>query len=84
MNNFPHERPFVLGTPLDGIAFRRSQTFDLYLPQSQSPQPAVVFVHGPVPAELLKRPEFSGGSRTRLRPGGRRCSGYDYPEEVPR
>jgi hypothetical protein len=30
----------------------------------------------------LKHPEFLGGSRTRRRPGGRRCSGDGSPEEV--
>jgi hypothetical protein len=30
----------------------------------------------------LKHPEFCGGSRTRCRPGGRRCSVDGSPEEV--
>ena len=30
----------------------------------------------------LKDPEFSGGSGTRLCPGGRRCSGHGNDEEV--
>jgi hypothetical protein len=36
----------------------------------------------PLTGRYMKHPEFLGGSRTRRRPGGRRCSDDGSPEEV--
>lgn len=50
-----HLGPFVL--PIEARAAERHGAVDLYLPQTQQPRPAVVFVHGgPIPADLHPAP----------------------------
>lgn len=50
-----HVRPFLLDVP--AIPRERTGNVDLYLPGTEGPRPAVVFVHGgPVPAEARPTP----------------------------
>jgi dienelactone hydrolase len=57
VNKGPHEFAFVLDVPAEGVLVQRLEGFDLYRPATASnPLPAVVFVHGPVPAEAPARP----------------------------
>jgi acetyl esterase/lipase len=53
----PHELAFVLDVPAEGVVEARLERFDLYRPAAATgPLPAVVFVHGPVPAAAPARP----------------------------
>lgn len=68
MNKGPHELPFILEVPAEDVAVKRLGEFDLYrLTRASSPLPAVVFVHGPVPAAAPVRPRdwpvFAGYGR---------------------
>jgi acetyl esterase/lipase len=57
VNESPHELPFVLDVPAEGVTVERLGEFDLYRPAGASgPLPAVVFVHGAVPAQAPVRP----------------------------
>jgi dienelactone hydrolase len=47
---FP-DPPFVLGSPSDGVRHERRDRYDVYRTAGDDPRPAVVFVHGPWPAE---------------------------------
>jgi acetyl esterase/lipase len=48
---------FVLDVPTDGTVVDRHPRFDVYRPEITSgPLPTVVFVHGPVPAQVPVRP----------------------------
>lgn len=46
--------PFVLDPPADGIEYERLANFDTYRCSTGQPQPAVVFVPGPVPADAMR------------------------------
>jgi dienelactone hydrolase len=48
--------PFVLDPPADGVAYERLPDFDTYRMPTGEPQPAVIFVPGPVPADAEMRP----------------------------
>jgi acetyl esterase/lipase len=57
MTKGPDELPFVLEVPAEGVVVERLGEFDLYrLASAPGPLPAVVFVHGPVPAQAPHRP----------------------------
>jgi acetyl esterase/lipase len=57
MNKGPHELSFVLDVPAAGVVVERLGELDLYRPAATPPPlPAVVFVHGPVPAQAPVRP----------------------------
>ena len=47
---FP-DPPFVLDPPSDGIHHERRDRYDVYRAAGDDPRPAVVFAHGPWPAE---------------------------------
>jgi len=57
VNKGPHEHSFVLEVPVEGAVVERLGEVDLYQRAGASgPLPAVVFVHGPVPAQAPARP----------------------------
>ncbi|MFE6040653.1 alpha/beta fold hydrolase [Streptomyces sp. NPDC056452] len=57
-----HLRPFLLDVP--DVPRERTGNVDLYLPDTEGPWPAVVFVHGgPVPAEARPTPRDWPGLR---------------------
>jgi acetyl esterase/lipase len=65
---------FVLDVPVAGTVVDRHPRFDVYRPETASgPLPTVVFVHGPVPAEVPVRPRdwpiFQGYGRLAARRG---------------
>lgn len=54
-----YEKPLVL--PVKAVTPERHGTVDLYLPDSQEPSPAIVFVHGgPIPAAARPTPRDWG------------------------
>ena len=67
VNKGPHELPFVLEVPAEGLVVERVGELDLYRPaDAAKPLPAVVFVHGPVPAEAVRPldwPSYQGYGR---------------------
>jgi acetyl esterase/lipase len=69
----PHELPFVLDVPVEGVATERLGGFDLARAAgASSPLPVVVLVHGPVPAEAVRPrdwPLFQGYARLAARRG---------------
>jgi dienelactone hydrolase len=87
MNQGPHELPFVLDVPAEGVVTERLGGFDLTRPAGASgPPPVVVLVHGPVPAQAVRPrdwPVYQGYSRLAA---GRGLAGaaldLDYPSPM--
>lgn len=87
MNQRPHELPFVLDVPAEGVATERLGGFDLArAADAAGPLPVVVLVHGPVPAEAVRPrdwPVYQGYARLAAHRGlAGAALDLDYPSTM--